>query len=126
MHLSQARFTVFHCYVTIDGWPADIETKLSLLMEGVCSVKCQDMEHDEQARALHQTRCGQDKNVFGCNDPRLVELAARYRLWGDAGGGPDEEVEILDEPAARVALMRHLAVLSEDADPAIKSSSLSE
>lgn len=113
MHLSHARFTLHHCYVTIDGWQADIGTKLSLLLEGVCNVYPVDMEHAAQAEALRQTPCGQDGNILACGHCRLVELAARYWLWSNAEGEPDQDVEILDLPEARVALMRHLAILRE-------------
>ncbi len=69
------------CLLNIDGWPACIESKAALLMQGVCIVTALNAGDAAKADDLMTSPCGQDGAVFGCNDPRLVELAARHYAW---------------------------------------------
>ncbi|WP_395737427.1 hypothetical protein [Prosthecobacter sp.] len=84
MTLSNATFTAVRgCLIQIAGMLADIDTKLSLLREGVCSIVALNAADAEALYELMATPCGQDGTSYGCNEPRLVELAARYRAWLD-------------------------------------------
>ncbi len=115
--LSNATFTADRgCLIEIDGFMADIETKTSLLMQGVCSITALSPMNFDKADALLISPCGQDGAVFGCSEPRLVELAARHRAWlDDDAGAPwaDTPAAPLETPAAAsAALMQYLGTLN--------------
>jgi len=82
MNLSKATFTAMSgCHIQIEGIPADIETKPAMLMDGVCFITALSPADAAWVESLNTSPCGQDGAVFGCNEPRLVELAARYNAW---------------------------------------------
>lgn len=119
MKLSDATFSATRgCIIQIDGMSCDINTKRSLLMDGVCFITALDAKDAEKVDALMLTPTGQDGTLFGCNDPRLVELAARYDAWMfDDEAAPWEDTQaapIADPVEAAMAFQRHLSTL----DPA--------
>ena len=116
MNLSNATFTAAAgCQIQIDGFAADIETKTSLLMQGVCSITALNSADSDKAEALLTSPCGQDGAVFGCNEPRLVELAARYSAWlNDDNNAPwaDTAAAPLEPLAAAMAFQQYLNTLN--------------
>jgi len=72
MNLSNAIFTADRgCLIQIDGAPADIDTKTSLLWQGVCTIIALDAADRVKVKGLLISPCGQDGGAFGCNEPRL-------------------------------------------------------
>jgi hypothetical protein len=116
MKLSNATFTALRgCQIQIDGFAADIETKPAMLLDGVCSITALDPQHWGKADALLTSPCGQDGAVFGCNEPRLVELAARYNAWlDDDTNAPwaDTAAEPLSPLQAAMAFQQFLSTLN--------------
>lgn len=116
MKLSNATFTALQgCQIQIDGFAADIATKTSMLMEGVCSIIALNPQYWDRADALLTSPCGQDGTVFGCNDPRLLELAARYDAWlNDDEAAPWADTQaapIADPVEAAIAFQHNLSTL---------------
>lgn len=66
------------CLVTINGWRADIETKLSILQQGCCVITPIDPDFADDAEALNT---GEIEGVRVCIDPILVDLAMRHHDW---------------------------------------------
>lgn len=114
MKLTNATFTAQRgCLIEIDGWPADIETKPALLCDGVCHITALNAADRTKAEDLLISPCGQDGTVFGCNAPRLVELAARYWLWSQGDDFTEKSETVLSDPlAAAIMLQQHLAKLN--------------
>ena len=116
MNLSNATFTADRgCMIQIDGSLADIDTKTSLLWQGVCTITALDAADRDKVEGLLISPCGQDGGAFGCNEPRLVELAAHYRAWlDDDKNSPwaDTAAAPLEPLAAAMALHQYLSTLS--------------
>ncbi|MCA1963840.1 MAG: hypothetical protein LDL31_07840 [Prosthecobacter sp.] len=109
MTLSNAHFTANGCLVTIDGWMADVSSKLSLIEAGLCSVVALDFQRTEMADALSCAPFGD--GLYACDDPRLVELAARYWDWSNSDGHSFEDmpVSVITDPVqAAIALQAWL------------------
>lgn len=66
------------CRVTINGWRADIETKLPILLQCGCVITPIDPDHAEEAQALSTAEI---EGVNVCSDPQLVEIAMKYHDW---------------------------------------------
>jgi hypothetical protein len=111
MNIGKVTFSVERgCLVEVDGWTANIETKPAMLKQGVCHVAAVDAAHSAEAEEMLYSPCGQDGTVYGCPEPELVELAARYADWlegRDEAG--DETVSALRPEAAVVAVQRWMA-----------------
>jgi hypothetical protein len=114
--LSNATFTAARgCLIQINSFAADIETKASILCDGVCIIAALDPKDGDQAEALMISPCGQDGTVFGCSDPRLVELSARHQAWlNDENNSPwaDTTAAPLPPSEAAMALQQHLINLN--------------
>jgi hypothetical protein len=82
IQLSHATFSALGCLVEIDGWTADIDSKRSLLLLGLCNLAADDADDQPKADALSTAAVDGD-DVLACNEPRLVDLAMRYRDWLD-------------------------------------------
>ena len=110
MNLSNAIFTAARgCLIQIEGFAADIETKTSLLMQGVCYITALNSADRDKAEVLLISPCGQDGAVFGRAEPRLVELAARHSAWlNDDNNAPwaDTTAVPLEPLAAAMALQQ--------------------
>lgn len=76
------------CLVEIDGWQADVSTKLSLLNRGLCNVYAMETEFETNAERL-MSAFVEEWDIRGCDDPILVDLAMRYFDWSnDASQAP--------------------------------------
>lgn len=105
--LSNAYFGADAATVNINGVVVCVDTKHELLAESLCLVT----GDRDISKLMNNVSTPQDPEVLACDDPRLVELAARYYLWSNsADADPDapEPQEILqDEISAGVALRAH-------------------
>lgn len=114
MNLSDATFSTRGCFVTIDGWRADVSSKLVLICAGLCNVRAEDPNDAGKADELLYSPVG-DTGVMACNEPRLVELAARHWSWlnSEAKDFPDTPADVLTDPVkAAAGLQHHLAILN--------------
>ena len=66
------------CAVSINGWRADIETKLSILKQGCCVITPIDPANAKEAEELNTAEID---GVRVCIDPILVDLAMRHHDW---------------------------------------------
>ncbi len=116
LQLSNATFSAARgCLIQIDGFAADIKTKFGLLWQGVCSIVALNPADSDKAEALLISPCGQDGAVFGCNEPRLVELAARHSAWlNDETNAPwaDTTAVPLEPLEAAMAFQQYLGTLN--------------
>lgn len=115
IQLSNAIFSALGCLVEIDGWSADIDSKRSLLLLGLCNIAAGDPDNQPKADALSTAAVDGD-DVLACNEPRLVDLAMRYRDWLDDSAKKEPEewastpAEIApDDAAASLAVLKWIA-----------------
>lgn len=116
MTLSNAQFSAQGCFVTIDGWRADVSSKFSLLLAGLCAPRAVDPGDADKARDLRASpvmdESGEPVGMYACNEPRLVELAVRHWLWSQGNDFADKPAEVHADPvAAAMALQQHLSTL---------------
>ncbi len=84
------------CLVEIDGWQAEIDTKQSILLRGMCIVKAVDFDFTKHADRLMTCHVA-DWDNYACDDPVIVDLAMRYRDWSNDDQHrpwPDTPVEV--------------------------------
>lgn len=112
LKLGQATFNALRgCFIEIDGWPANIQTKLALLADGVCNINPENIEDAAKAEELMDSPCG-DGTMFACSDIRLLELAAHYFEWSnDEANAPwaDTQVDPLPVDQAMALFGQRLA-----------------
>jgi hypothetical protein len=111
MKLTDALFTLNGCFVSIAGMRAEVSSKWTLLEAGLCNVAAVDPINAGKLEALNDTPFA-DTGVMVCNEPQLVELAARHWTWlNDDQAAPwdDLKTETLPVQEARAALMTWLA-----------------
>lgn len=114
MKIGQATFTATNgCLVDIDGWRADIETKLTMLQQGVCNVSAESFEDSPKAGALMDVGCGDDGMTPGCDNIQLVELALRYFDWvNNSANAPWADTVMAGLPASE-AMQEFVARLAK-------------